>query len=104
MRPEYTGQTSGPAATPPQTPRAPNTLSQVLLGFITAFRALITQIGGEPTDPRLQGLTSEVANVFDQVGQAVTTLEDRLNQISQGVTLQGQQQAAANSEQAQRSQ
>ena len=82
VRPEYTGQ--------PQAPTTP-TMSQVVLGVITAFRALITQIGGEPADPRLQGLTREVANVFDQVGQAVTTLEDRLNQVSQGITLQNQQ-------------
>ena len=91
MRPESTGQTAGPSATPPQMPRTANSLGQVLLGFINAFRALITQIGGEPADPRLQGLTSEVANVFDQVGQAVTTLEDRINQMSQSMTLQNQQ-------------
>ena len=80
-----TGQSSSPR--PNQGP-----MSQLLVGVITAFRAIITTVEGEPNpDPRMHTFAREVSNVFDHLGQAITTIDGRLDMLDQHSNQSNQQ-------------
>ena len=67
-------------------------MSQLLVGVITAFRAIITTVEGEPNpDPRMHAFAREVSNVFDNIGQAITTIDGRLDMLDQHSNQSNQQ-------------